>query len=168
MNDMFKTIQVKEDVYRLLTKLKKHLGAKNFNKVIRELALKELGLSKEMFGVDGGKLSPPSQKEIKALEDHIWKFLYGKLQYRDTYAVKRWIWDDPPPGTDRSFNYPHVFNIYYSMYKIAKLYNLTEHSAKEYLLLAYHTAMTYHSDEYCEDAWRTLGNMGGLEPLEHN
>ncbi|MCD6469259.1 hypothetical protein J7L29_00465 [Candidatus Bathyarchaeota archaeon] len=67
---MSKTIQVKEDVYRLLTKLKKHLGAKNFNEVIRELALKELGLSKEMFGVDGGKLSSFTERD--RMKDREW------------------------------------------------------------------------------------------------
>lgn len=51
------------------------------------------------------------------------------------------------------------------MYKIAKLYNLTEHPARDYLLLAYNTAMTYHSDKYCGSAWRTLGNMGAWNTL---
>ncbi len=124
----------------------------------------EIGFAEPLFLAEKNVYCP-DEEEIKALEDYVWKLLYGKLQYRDTYAVKRWIWDDPPPGTDRSFNYPHVFNIYHSMYKIAKLYNLTEHSAKEYLLLAYHTAMTYHSDEYCGRAWRTLGNMGAWNVL---
>lgn len=124
----------------------------------------EIGFAEPIFLAEKN-IYYPNLTEIKAMEDYIWNFLYGKLQYKDTYAVKRWIWDDPEPGTWRSFNYPHVFNIYYSMYKIAKLYNLTEHSAKEYLLLAYNTAMTYHSDEYCGSAWRTLGNMGAWNVL---
>ncbi|MEM2401010.1 MAG: DUF5695 domain-containing protein [Candidatus Bathyarchaeia archaeon] len=124
----------------------------------------EIGFAEPIFLAEKN-VYYPNVTEIKVMEDYIWKFLYGKLQDKNTYAVKRWIWDDPEPGTWRSFNYPHVFNIYYSMYKIAKLYNLTEHPARDYLLLAYNTAMTYHSDRYCGSWWRTLGNMGAWNTI---
>ncbi|MEM1863782.1 MAG: DUF5695 domain-containing protein [Desulfurococcaceae archaeon] len=103
----------------------------------------------------------PDEEEIKALEDYIWKFLYGKLQDPETFGVKRWIWDDPPPGYWRSFNYPHVFSIYYLMYLIAKNYpELVTRSPTEYLMLAYRTAMAFHSDSLVGSAWRVIGHMG--------
>ncbi len=53
-----KTVQIKESTYRLLERLKKRTGAKNFGEVIEKLALRELGIEDSMFGIDEGRLTP--------------------------------------------------------------------------------------------------------------
>ncbi len=55
---MAKTIQVRENTYRLLERLKRRMSAKSFNEVIERLAMRELELSDDMFGVDRGRLPP--------------------------------------------------------------------------------------------------------------
>ena len=67
---MSRTIQVKEEVYRFLARLKKRMKAKSFNEVIQKLALRELGLSEEMFGVDEGKITPFTERD--RMEDREW------------------------------------------------------------------------------------------------
>ncbi|MEM2341243.1 MAG: DUF5695 domain-containing protein [Candidatus Bathyarchaeia archaeon] len=119
----------------------------------------EIGFAEPLFLAEKN-VYHPNNDEIRALDDYIWNFLYGKLQDPETYAIKRWIWDDPKPGVDRSFNYPHVFNIYHSMYKIAKLYGLTRKTPKDYLLLAYNTAIAFYSDEIVPRWWRNIGHIG--------
>ncbi len=67
---MVKTIQVKEETYRSLEKLKKKMKAKSFDEVIKKLILRELGLPEDMFGVDQGKISPFTEKD--RMEDREW------------------------------------------------------------------------------------------------
>ncbi|MCD6530505.1 VapB-type antitoxin [Candidatus Bathyarchaeota archaeon] len=67
---MSRTIQVKEDVYRLLARLKKQMEARSFSEVIQRLALRELGLTEEMFGVDKGKIAPFTERD--RMEDRGW------------------------------------------------------------------------------------------------
>ena len=67
---MSRTIQVKEGVYRLLVRLKKQMDARSFNEVIQKLALRELGLNEEMFGVDKEKIAPFTERD--RMEDRGW------------------------------------------------------------------------------------------------
>lgn len=129
----------------------------------------------------------PDEREIHALDEFIENFLYGKLQDKDNYQVlnsliglregswRRWdyVW--------RIYNYPHVYNIYYQMYRITKLHGIrTTREPLEYLKLAYHTAYASYQDSTYESVYETKnyidyhrGNMSkthapmGSPILEH-
>ncbi len=104
----------------------------------------------------------PDEQEIHALDEFIENFLYGKLQDKDNYQVlnsliglregswRRWdyVW--------RIYNYPHVYNIYYQMYRITKLHGIkTSREPLEYLRLAYNTAFASYQDSTYESVYET-------------
>ena len=104
----------------------------------------------------------PDAQEIQALDEFIENFLYGKLQDKDNYQVlnsliglregswRRWdyVW--------RIYNYPHVYNIYYQMYRITKLHGIkTRREPLEYLDLAYNTALASYLDATYESVYET-------------
>ena len=104
----------------------------------------------------------PDEQEIHALDEFIENFLYGKLQDKDNYQVlnsliglregswRRWdyVW--------RIYNYPHVYNIYYQMYRITKLHGIKmSREPLEYLKLAYHTAFASYQDSTYESVYET-------------
>ena len=104
----------------------------------------------------------PDEQEIHALDEFIEKFLYGKLQNKDNYQVlnsliglrpgswRRWdyVW--------RIYNYPHVYNIYYQMYRITKLHGIkTSREPLWYLNLAYNTALASYLDSTYESVYET-------------
>ena len=68
--DYMKSIQVKESTYRLLERLKGRMGARSFNEVIEKLALKELGIDRDMFGIDKGRIKPFTEED--RMEDRPW------------------------------------------------------------------------------------------------
>jgi predicted CopG family antitoxin len=65
-----KTIQLKDETYRMLQKIKEIKKAKTFDEVVRDLVLKELGVEPEMFGVDKGKIKPCTPGD--RMEDRSW------------------------------------------------------------------------------------------------
>ncbi|MEB3755400.1 MAG: hypothetical protein GSR79_00855 [Desulfurococcales archaeon] len=67
---MPKTIQVKDNTYRLLDFLRKKYKLRTFNDVIESLALNELGLPDDMFGIDKDKIKPYSAED--RMEDREW------------------------------------------------------------------------------------------------
>ncbi len=67
---MPKTIQVKDETYHALEKIKKKWGARSFDEVIEKLLLKELGLPEDMFGIDRGKVTSFTEKD--RMEDREW------------------------------------------------------------------------------------------------
>ena len=104
----------------------------------------------------------PDEQEIHVLDEFIEKFLYGKLQSKDNYQVlnsliglrpgswRRWdyVW--------RIYNYPHVYNIYYQMYRITKLHGIkTSREPLWYLNLAYNTALASYLDSTYESIYET-------------
>ena len=104
----------------------------------------------------------PDETEIHALDEFIENFLYGKLQDKNNYQVlnsliglregswRRWdyVW--------RIYNYPHVYNIYYQMYRITKLHEVkTSRPPLEYLNLAYNTALASYQDSTYESVYET-------------
>lgn len=129
----------------------------------------------------------PDEAQIQALDEFIEYFLYGKLQDKDNFQVRnsliglregswrRWdyVW--------RIYNYPHVYNIYYQMYRITKLYGVkTSRKPIAYLELAYNTALASYLDSTYESVYETKnyldyhrGNMSkthapmGSPILEH-
>lgn len=121
-------------------------------------ALDEYALPVAMFLAEKNTLIP-NPAEISVLEEYIDDCLYGKLQEKDTYYARRGLYYEDRTPSDiacgnkwdkekaesilRSFNYPLISDIYYSMYRIAKQYGLTEkRDAKTYLEMAYRTSMT--------------------------
>jgi len=64
---MSTTIQVKRRNLRLLEKLKKDLGSKSYDEVIEKLLLERMGASRDMFGIDKGRLT--RFKETDRVED---------------------------------------------------------------------------------------------------
>ena len=104
----------------------------------------------------------PDEQEIAALDEFVEKFLYGKLQDKETFQVlnsliglrpgswRRWdyVW--------RIYNYPHVYNIYYQMYRITKLHGVkTSRTPLTYLNLAHRTALTSYLDSTYESVYET-------------
>ena len=99
----------------------------------------------------------PLQSEIEAVEYYIENFVWGGLQRMDTespnpwgiYGVPNWyehrVLDPDPWATGRIFDYPHIVNLYYCMYEIAKKHpDMVSYLDKDgYLYRAYHTAMKY-------------------------
>jgi|YelNatPaOPRAMG01_1025707.scaffolds.fasta_scaffold21398_2 predicted CopG family antitoxin len=65
-----KTIQLRDETYRMLSKLKEIKKARSFDEIIFELLMRELGVETEMFGVDRGKIRPFSPKD--RMEDREW------------------------------------------------------------------------------------------------
>ncbi|RSN79089.1 antitoxin VapB family protein [Candidatus Methanodesulfokora washburnensis] len=65
-----KTIQLRDETYRMLSKLKEIKKARSFDEIVFELLIKELGVETEMFGVDRGKIRPFSPED--RMEDREW------------------------------------------------------------------------------------------------
>lgn len=121
-------------------------------------ALDEYALPVAMFVAEKNSILPEPH-EIEILETYIDDCLYGKLQEKETYYARRGLYYEERTPSDiaagnkwdkeksesilRSFNYPLISDIYFSMYKIAEKYQMTEkRTAMEYLEMAYRTALT--------------------------
>jgi len=108
----------------------------------------------------------PDNKEIEAIEYYIENFVWNGLQRTDTddpypygiYGVPNWkvardIWARTGIRSGqldrmqvwRSYDYPHIFMMYYHMYQIAKMYpeKVNYLDAKVYLERAYQTARAF-------------------------
>lgn len=121
-------------------------------------ALDEYALPVAMYTAEKNSILP-DEHQIDILEEYIEDCLYGILQERETYYARRGMYYEERTPSDvffgnkwdkekaesilRSFNYPLISDIYFSMYKIADRYGLTKRRTKqEYLEMAYRTAMT--------------------------
>ncbi|CAI6094610.1 unnamed protein product, partial [Clonostachys chloroleuca] len=121
-------------------------------------------------------LNFPDQTEVSAIDYHIKNFLLGYLvNARDpygqrTFQVYRWFdgHDGKPSDTGiwRAYNYTHVTNVFYNMYRIAQGYPRleTRYDALEYLEHAYQVLNAMYSKipvpKPIGDAANTLGLMG--------
>lgn len=111
----------------------------------------------------------PDIEEIRSVERYIEKFLWGGLQRTDKetphpfgiYGSNSWYANrNSKLGYNvggimsermwRSFDYSHIFKLYYCMYKVAKYYpHLMQYAdAEEYLRRAYGTAMAFYKVPY--------------------
>ncbi len=96
----------------------------------------EGGITDAMYLAEKNSIYP-DEKQVKILEEYINRFLLEKIQNPVTFEVA-WIIrkEGFPDRTGRFYNYAHVFNLYHSMYKTGKNFNiLKSRSAKEYLVL---------------------------------
>jgi len=65
-----KTVQLRGETYRLLSKLKEMKKARSFDEVIFELLARELGIEEDMFGADVGRIKPFTPED--RMEDREW------------------------------------------------------------------------------------------------
>ncbi|MDR2569307.1 MAG: DUF5695 domain-containing protein [Oscillospiraceae bacterium] len=141
------------------------LGPDNYDKIggwrIYEVSCDDPGLSKPAF-LSGKLAEYPVADEIKALDLYVERFVWGGLQCTEDepypygiYGIPDWkknrdSEDDGPRGKMhiwRIYDYPHIFLMYYNMYRIARDYPdmpLT-HDAKTYLCRAHDTAIALFS-----------------------
>lgn len=120
--------------------------------------LDEYALPVAMFLAEKNSILP-RQNQVDVLEEYIDTCLYGILQDKETFYARRGMYYEERTPSDiwtgnkwdkekaesplRSFNYPLITDIYYSMYKIADKYQMTHIRSKmEYLEMAYQTALT--------------------------
>jgi hypothetical protein len=85
----------------------------------------------------------PDEKEVQALETYIRQTLYGRIQDKQSFLVRAYIDEENSAPTTNAYVYPHVFNLYFAMYRIGADYGLTQLPATDYLKLAHRTAMAY-------------------------
>lgn len=78
----------------------------------------------------------PDKDEIAKLEEYVDKYLLRYLQDPETLKV---TWFGYRKAEDRTYNYVHVANFYYAMFRIADIHNLTKTDKWRYLDLAART-----------------------------
>ncbi len=124
----------------------------------------------------------PEAVEIEAVEYYIRHFVWGKLQCTDqeeypygVYGIPDWKVNRESGPNDREgwtghvwrvFDYPHMINLYWCMYQVAKFYpELTSYlDADGYLERAYGTALAYFTLPLQTADWSAcdLGNFDEL------
>ncbi|MGD9930336.1 MAG: DUF5695 domain-containing protein [Mangrovibacterium sp.] len=131
----------------------------------------EFGFSEPLFLAEKN-VYYPSREEVEKLEMYVDDCLFKYIQDPETYKVACSIyWVDRTPSdpwgqwtkeraavTWRTYNYPHVANIYHALYRIGKNYGLlTSRTPSEYLRMSYRTCMTWFETGY----WTHVGLMLG-------
>src|SRR5215813_10683894 len=137
------------------------LGPDNYDRIqswrIYEVTCDDPGLGKPAY-LAAKNAEFPVQSEVEALDYYIKNFVWGGLQQTTSepypygiYGIPDWKTnrESLDPGRNgqrhlwRIYDYPHVFLLYYSMYRIAKNYPQikTALPATEYLRRAYGTAV---------------------------
>lgn len=135
----------------------------------------EAGFSEPLF-LAQKNMFYPVRREIRALETYVTDCLFQYIQNPQTYAVRAslyWKVRTPSSGwgdwsekrseaTFRTYNYVHPANIYYSLYRIGKLYGLlTQRPPLEYLRMSYRTCMKWFST----GPYRHVGLMEGSNSI---
>ncbi len=118
----------------------------------------------------------PDLEEIATLEAYVADCLRKYIQDQETFALRASLyWKERLPSspwghwteerskeTYRTYNYPHVANVYHALYRIGKLYGWTKRETPlEYLRLAYKTGVKW----FQTGPWRHVGVMGGSNVL---
>ena len=140
----------------------------------------DLGLSPALFLAERN-LIDPDPEQVAAVDYYLEHFIWGYLQSQTdergerTYRVYHWYdgGDGGAPHTEdglatwRVMNYPHVWNTYLTMFRIADTYPTvaTALTGEEYLLRAGRTALAYFDHPNAgvlDDASREMGSMGEM------
>ncbi|MCR5527399.1 MAG: Ig-like domain-containing protein [Lachnospiraceae bacterium] len=106
----------------------------------------------------------PVAKEIKALDKYLDTAIWNGLmqEHHEDYLIHDFLVEEPNPSpTYRGYAYPHIYNTYFMMYKIASRYpDMTDYieTPDTYLMRAYNIMMAYYSDGVAYN-WGT-GVMG--------
>ncbi|WEK53722.1 MAG: DUF5695 domain-containing protein [Candidatus Cohnella colombiensis] len=112
----------------------------------------------------------PIASEVKALDQYLTVAIWGKLmgEHQTDYLIHDFLMPDPnTTPTYRGYAYPHIYNTYFSMYKIAKLYPtlITYDNARTtYLLRAYNIFNALYGSGVAYN-WNT-GLMGEMTTPE--
>lgn len=131
----------------------------------------ELGFADALF-LAAKNAVLPDERERRALARYVEHFLDGKLQRPGDWGVRLWFGDEVwrhYKGSDvcRSFNYPHVVNVYHALYKAAKRFGPAGGlDARALLLRAYRTAMALYTHPMIAGDAVTIGNMGQSRLLD--
>lgn len=130
----------------------------------------------------------PDDEEIRSVEYYIENFVWGGLQRTDEeepypygiYGVPNWKTSRDPEGRAgtgsynldkmkiwRSYDYPHIFMLYYHMYQIAKFYpdKVKYLDEEAYLERAYQTAKAYWTYPYEILPWYETYKIGCYNEL---
>lgn len=133
----------------------------------------EIGLVSGLF-LSEKNLYQPDEGQIRVLDSYVKDFIEERLTEQPGYRVHRMVpWykmfdDNTGAGADdvwRAFNYVHVINTYYNMYRIASLYQFDFLSSpKHYILQAYHYTKAMFSFWMFPDGVGAAeyGNMGEM------
>lgn len=127
------------------------------------------GLSPAVY-LSEKNVTAPEQEQIESLEYYLENFIWGYMQQHDTYKIYRWYdgQEGTPAdqGTWRSYNYVHVANTYYNMYRIAERYpDMVNYlDADGYLLRCYNTLKAYFTYSMFDGTpgTDTVNGSGGL------
>jgi hypothetical protein len=137
----------------------------------------EYGFSEPLFLAEKN-VSRPDRREVETLEAYVEDCLTGHIQNQETFALRASLyWKERYPSSPwghwteerskesyRTYNYPHVANIYHALYRIGKLYGLTaRRQPLEYLRLAYQTCLKWFET----GPWKHVGVIGRVERPEH-
>lgn len=112
----------------------------------------------------------PVASEVQAIDDYLTVAIWGRLmgEHQTDYLVHDFLMPDPnDTPTYRGYAYPHIYNTYFSMYKISKLYpNLItyDNPKNTYLLRAYNIFNRLYGSGVAYN-WNT-GLMGELTTPE--
>lgn len=140
------------------------------SRLVYVLTCDDPGLCKAPF-LAAKNLYYPDQKEIEAIDYYIDHFVWGKLQRTDQeHPYPYGIYGTPDWYTNRdierrkaitnqhldkehvwrSYDYPHIFMMYYHMYQLATRYPEMKfsHSAETYLIRTKETAKAYFTYPY--------------------
>ena len=130
----------------------------------------------------------PDEEEIASVEYYLKHFVWGGLQRTDKekpypygiHGVPNWkVSRDPVARAEietrnldkmkiwRSYDYPHIFMLYYHMYQIARFYPDLVHylNAEGYLERAYQTARAYWQYPYEILPWYQIYKIGCYNEL---
>jgi len=124
----------------------------------------------------------PDPKEIEAVEYYLKNFVWGKLQMTEQerypfaiYGIDNWKINRESQPADRNgwvdhlwraYDYPHMVNLYWNMYRIAKAYPDQVHYLDKngYLERAFGTAQAFYTYPWKFARWSAneLGNYNEL------
>ncbi|MFB5760203.1 DUF5695 domain-containing protein [Paenibacillus medicaginis] len=123
------------------------------------------GLTHGQFLAEKNVLTPVA-REVQAVDDYLETAIWTNLMngHHEDYLIHDFLMPEPnDTPTYRGYAYPHVYNTYFSMYKIAKEYpNLVtyKHPKETYLLRAYNIFKALYEGPVAYN-WET-GLMGEL------
>ena len=103
----------------------------------------------------------PERAQIKVLDAYITDFVLQRVQNPGDHSVASVLLENKTLGAyfGRPLCYPHVFNLYHSMYRIASTYGETAQKPKAYLTRSYQTALAMFNFGWRHYV-RTVGVLG--------
>ncbi len=153
------------------------LGPDNYDHIkgwrIYEVTCDDPGLSKPAF-LSGKLAEIPDDEEISALDRYVENFVWGGLQCTEDEPYPYALYGIPDWKTNREsedeglrgklhiwriYDYPHIFMMYYNMYRIKKQNPSAPltHDALTYLNRAYRTAVAMFTVPLEIEGWSAFG-----------